>query len=63
MPKQPEQQQQRALTRPPPCPACGLTMLLVGRESAEAMPGAETFTFECECGQTHVLTTTTATKH
>ena len=59
MPKQPEPQQQRALTQPPPCPACGLTMLLVGRETARALLGAETLTFECECGETYVVTSTT----
>ena len=47
---------------PPPCRVCERTMVLVGRETAAARPGAETLTFECACGETYVVTTTT-TQH
>jgi len=33
-------------------------MRFVARESAPALRDAETFTFECECGETHVVTMT-----
>jgi len=49
----------RGRYEPPPCRGCKRTMRLVGRESAPALRGAETFTFECECGQVDVVTTTT----
>ena len=51
MARQPEQQQQRALTQPPPCPGCKRTMLLVGRETIPENLGVELLTYECECGK------------
>ena len=50
MTRQPEQQQQRALSQPPLCPGCNRTMRLVGREN-EAGSNADRLTFECDCGQ------------
>ena len=55
--RQAEQQQQQALTRPPPCPGCRRTMLLVGRETIPENTGVELLTFECECGQITVAST------
>ena len=52
MTRQPEQQQQRAMSpsQPPPCPGCKRTMRLVGRENDEGS-NTDRLTFECECGQ------------
>ena len=57
MTRQPEQQQQSALTTSMPCPGCGKAMPLVGRESHPLQRDIDLLTFECECG--HVTTTTT----
>lgn len=46
-----QQQQQRALVRPPPCPGCSRTMLLVGRETIPENAGSELLTFACDCGE------------
>jgi len=51
MPRQPEQQQQRALSAPPPCPVCSRTMRLIGRETNPDAPTTELLTFDCDCGQ------------
>jgi hypothetical protein len=55
--RQPEQQQQRALSAPPPCPGCTRTMRLVGRETNRDAPSTEVLTFNCDCG--HITTTVT----
>ena len=51
MTRQPEQQQQRALSRSYPCPSCNQPMRLVGRESIEGARTADLLTFQCGCGQ------------
>ena len=43
----------------PLCQSCKRAMRLVGRERARGLPDADTFTFECVCGQIDVVTTTT----
>lgn len=49
--RQPEQQQQGALTRAYPCPSCNQPMKIVGRESAAGSHTAHLLTFQCGCGQ------------
>ena len=49
--RQPEQQQQLALSQARLCPTCKQPMRLVGRERAAGSHHADLLTFQCGCGQ------------
>jgi hypothetical protein len=55
--RQPEQQQQGALSQTHPCPNCKQPMKLVGRESAAGFSVFSVMTFQCyHCGQVIAIT-------